>query len=279
MKKSFVIVVLSSCMLFSCNSGKNDSTQNEMDSTVVVENLEAKEVEDMSKFINEVSLCLDSIQVQENLIFANKEGDNDRTRVLKQISNFKELLSRKQNQIKALTEQNKSISNNAKTTIANLQKMVDYLNAQLEEKINKIAQMEELLQNKDVKINELRYNLNELSAESEYLKDQNYEQDKEMNSRYYIVASKNELKEKGLLKGRFLKKSKVDNAGIDKSLFKRVDKRNFKTLVIQSKNPTIMTGNAQGSYTLIKNDDGTSTLTITDPEKFWNASNFLIIQL
>ena len=33
------------------------------------------------------------------------------------------------------------------------------------------------------------------------------------------------------------------------------------------------------AYTIEKNGDGTSTLTIVDAEKFWNASAFLIIEL
>lgn len=157
--------------------------------------------------------------------------------------------------------------------------MVEYLNAQLAEKTARIAELEELVQTKDVKIDELRYNVKELTNESDYLKEQNYQQDKELNKRYYCVGSKKELSEKGLLKGGFLKKKKVNSAAIDKSLFKVVDVRSFKTLKLQSKKPKLVSGNPQGSYTIEKNGDGTSTLTVVDAEKFWNASVFLIIEL
>ena len=71
-----------------------------------------------------------------------------------------------------------------------------------------------------------------------------------MNKRYCCVGSKKELSEKGLLKGGFLKKKKVNNAAIDKSLFKAVDVRSFKTLKLQPKKPKVVSGNAQGSYTI-----------------------------
>ena len=49
--------------------------------------------------------------------------------------------------------------------------MVEYLNAQLAEKTARIAELEELVQTKDVKIDELRYNVKELTNESDYLKE------------------------------------------------------------------------------------------------------------
>lgn len=264
----------------SCNNNKNAQTADGSDSTAVVsEALEDQEVAEMSAFINSVASCLDSIQVQENMIFNHPEGTTDKQHMLTQLRSFKELLARKQQQIDALTAKNKAQEKSSKQTIANLQKMVEYLNAQLAEKTARIAELEELVQTKDVKIDELRYNVKELTNESDYLKEQNYQQDKELNTRYYCVGSKKELSEKGLLKGGFLKKKKVNNAAIDKSLFKAVDVRSFKTLKLQSKKPKVVSGNPQGSYTIEKNGDGTSTLTIVDAEKFWNASAFLIIEL
>lgn len=275
-----VMIAIGFASFVSCSNNKNAQSADGSDSTAVVsEQLEDQEVAEMSEFINSVSACLDSVQVQENMIFNHPEGTTDKQHMLAQLRAFKELLARKQQQISDLTAKNKAQDKKSKQTIANLQKMVDYLNAQLAEKTARIAELEELVQKKDVKIDELRYNVTMLSEESDYLKEQNYQQDKELNKRYYCVGTKKELSEKGLLKGGFLKKKKVDNAAIDKSLFKAVDVRSFKTLKLQSKKPKLMSGNPEGSYTIEKNDDGTSTLTIVDADKFWNASSFLIIEL
>ena len=274
-----VMIAIGFASFVSCNNNKNAQTADGSDSIAVVnEALEDQEVAEMSAFINSVASCLDSIQIQENMIFNHPEGTTDKQHMLTQLRSLKELLARKQQQIDALTAKNKAQEKSSKQTIANLQKMVEYLNAQLAEKTARIAELEELVQTKDVKIDELRYNVKELTNESDYLKEQNYQQDKELNTRYYCVGSKKELSENGLLKGGFLKK-KVDNAAINKSLFKAVDVRSFKTLRLQSKKPKLVSGNPQGSYTIEKNDDGTSTLTILDAEKFWNASAFLIIEL
>lgn len=283
--RSSVLVVMMAMgfATFTSCGNKGGAAADGADSTAVVsETLEDSEVAEMSTLINSVSACLDSIQVQENMIFNHKEGTTDREHMLAQLRAFKDLLARKQQLINELTAKNNKQAKDAKETkktVANLQKMVEYLNAQLAEKSKRIAELEELVQNKDVQIDELRYNVTTLTQESDYLKEQNYQQDKELSSRYYCVGTKKELSEKGLLKGGFLKKKKVDNSSLDKSLFKRVDVRYFKTLKLQSKKPKLVSGNPEGSYTITKNDDGTSTLTITDAEKFWNASQYLIIEL
>lgn len=271
-----LMVAIGFASFVSCGNNKNAQPN---DAKAVAEALEDKEVEEMSSLINSVSLCLDSIQVQENMIFNNPEGTTDKQHMLAQLRAFKDLLARKQQQIADLTAKSEAQNKKSKKTIASLNKMVDYLNAQLAEKSARIEELEKLVETKDVKINELSLNLSTVTTEKEGLKEQNAQQDKQLNTRYYVAASKKELSEKGLLKGGFLKKKKVDNAALDKSLFKSVDMRHFKTLKLDSKKAKVVSGNPEGSYTIEQNADGTSTLTIVDPAKFWNASPYLVIQL
>lgn len=276
MKKIFIFAFMFVATCFvSCNK-QTQAGDSAADSTSV-EVLQEEEIDRMSSLINEVSSCIDSIQIQENLIFNAKEGTTDREKMLIQLRSLKDLLARKQSQINALTAEKDNISASSKKTIQNLQKMVDFISSQLAEKTKQVESLELAVQNKDAKIDELRYGLNELSKESEYLKEQNYQQDREMNRVYYIVASKNELKDLGLLKTKALSK-KVLSENIDKNLFKVADKRSLKTIAIDDKNAKVLTNNPESSYTITKNGDGTATLEITDVEKFWAISPYLIIQ-
>lgn len=275
MKKLFILVaVVATVSLYSCKDGaKTGEAVALTDSTIVDDPLVNQEVEDMVTLINNVAGVLDSIQVQEKMLFKEQEGDS-KEQVLERLSAFKDLLARKQAQINQLSGANKS----NKLAIANLQKMVDFLNQQLEEKTARIAKLEELVEKKDISISELRYDVNQLSAESEYLKDQNYEQDKQLNQVFYIVAEKKELKELGLLEGGALSKKRANYANIDQSKFIKKDMRGLETLVIESKSPKLITAKPESSYELTKNDDGTTTLKITDAKAFWAASPYLIIQ-
>ena len=266
---------------FSC--GNHSQQTEQKDDSLSVNNvfqreaLQEAEVDNMSYLINEVSSCLDSIQIQENLIFVKREGTTDQQKVLMQLHNLKDLLARKQATIDELTKKNEAMSASSKQTIQNLKKMVDFISAQLTEKAKQVESLEEAVQNKDVKIDELRYGINELSKESEYLKEQNYQQDKELNSVYYVIGSKKELGDLGLLKSNVFNK-KVQHQNIDKNNFKSADKRYLKTIPIDDKNPKLLTNNPEDSYTITENEDGTSTLEIKDAERFWSISPYLIIQ-
>ena len=73
-----VMIAIGFASFVSCNNNKNAQTADGSDSTAVVnEALEDQEVAEMSAFINSVASCLDSIQVQENMIFNHPEGTTE----------------------------------------------------------------------------------------------------------------------------------------------------------------------------------------------------------
>lgn len=277
MKKLLLSTIVAFSALCACNKGADNATASTGDDTVlVVAPLATQEVDNMVDIINSVANALDSIQVQEHMLF-NMDEATTKEQVLTKLNAFKKLLADKQQKINELSAQNKALkSNNA--AIANLQKVVDYLNAELEQKSKQIASLEEAVQTKNAKISSLRYDVKMLQDESDYLKEQNYQQDKQLNQVFYIVADKKELKALGLLEGGLLSKKRANYANIDQSQFKKADVRGLTKLTIDSKSPKLITEKPASSYTMTKNDDGTSTLEITDSKAFWGASPYLIIQ-
>lgn len=272
--KNLIFVLLCIAVSYSCKRQASSAKDTEMPT---IEQLQEKEISSMQLLINEVTSCIDSIQLQEKLIFECREGDTSKDKILIQLRSFKDLLAQKQAQIDSLTSKNIAESSSSKKTIQNLEKMIDFINAQLKEKTKQVEVLEKALHTKDAKIDELRYGLNELSKESEYLKEQNYQQDKELNTVYYIVATKKELKNLGLLKSNLFAK-KVQNDNIDKSFFKKADRRGLQFISIDDKSVKILTNNPEDSYTITTKEDGTSVLEITDADRFWSISPFLIVQ-
>ena len=105
-------------------------------------------------------------------------------------------------------------------------------------------------------------------------------QDEIINEGYVRIGTKKELQSAGLIKGGFLKKTKVNYDNVDKSVFNPVDIRMFNSVELKSDNPKILTAHpASGAYRLEKTDNGTTMLYIDNPTVFWSLSNFLIIQL
>jgi hypothetical protein len=174
-------------------------------------------------------------------------------------------------------EQKKEISSSSNKTIQNLQKMIDFLNVQLAEKDKKVSSLEKQINQGKVQLENLAFDYAILEDEKSYLEEQNNAQNTQINTAYYIVASKSDLKKAGLLKSNLFSK-KVVNDNIEESLFTKIDIRKTTSIQINSNSPKILTNNPASSYTLTKNDNKTVTLTITDTKKFWNVSRYLIIQ-
>ena len=181
-------------------------------------------------------------------------------------------------------------------TIDNLYKVIEFLSSQLKEKGDRVTQLEQVASRKDVTVDQLkyivmnqansvdamRYRFNMAALEREYAQlkakeKQRIKEDKESDKVYYIIANKETLKGKGLLKTSLFSK-KVDNNNVTKDLFTEANSKDLKTLTINSSSPKLLSQNPEGSYTLTENEDRTTTLTITDAEKFWNVSRYLIIQ-
>ena len=234
--------------------------------------LQQDEVEQMTQMLQSVALSLDSIQEQELLLNSFDES-TPKDVMLEQLESFRNMLDRKKAEIDSLTAD--SISD--KGAIANLNKVLEFLSAQLEEKSANIAKFEEAVKKKDAKIAELSGTVNVLTVESDNLKAKNNEQEKLLNQVYYIVGTKTELKNLGLLSGNMLGKKRANYSNINNSEFHEVDARSFRTLVIDSKSPKLLTEKPASSYTLTKNADGTSTLTITNADAFWESSPYLIV--
>lgn len=261
---------------------------------------EAEAISQLTASIDEISANLDVIATQEAMLCKTTEHANKKSKIIQQIKGLGALLTEKQNQIdKLLSEKVKKVDApdyKANATIENLYKMIEFLSSQLKEKGNRVNQLEQVANRKDVTVDQLkyivmnqassvdamRYRFNMAALEREYaqLKAKEKQRAREMkvsDKVYYVVADKETLKEKGLVKTSLFSK-KVDNNNITKEQFTEADSKELKTLTINSTAPKLLSQNPEGSYTLTENEDGTTTLTITDAEKFWNVSRYLIIQ-
>lgn len=260
---------------------------------------EAEAISQLTASIDEISANLDAISAQEAMLRKTTEHENKKSKIILQIKELSELLAEKQKQIdKLLGEKVKKVDipEKSSATIDNLYKMIGFLSSQLQEKGSRVAQLEQVASRKDVTVDQLRYivmnqgnsvdglryrfSMEALERENAQLKAKERLKTKEPDSFtgvYYIIADKETLKEKGLLKTSLFSK-KLNNNNITKDLFAEADSKELKTLTINSTSPKVLSQNPEGSYTLTKNEDGTTTLVITDAEKFWNVSRYLIIQ-
>ncbi len=293
--KMALAAVMAGTMMTACNEGKQgeqDQLLRERDSLAELSNSQANTISEVNKTLGEISMMMDSINIQENALTLTNtdrsETGNYRERIKGNIRTFENLLKRQKERIAELEEM--LDDNNAET--ANLKNVIKLMKSQIELKDKEIqdlrAQLNESNQNvialkEDVaSLNTINENQrSQISSQQEVISSQEKTltaQDKMLNEGYYLVASKKELKDLGIKSGgNLFKKSKTNLSNLPTGRFKQVDIRNFKGLNIPGKKVTLISPAPTSSYSLIQDAAG-YRLTINDPAAFWSISNYLVIQ-
>jgi antitoxin component HigA of HigAB toxin-antitoxin module len=105
--------------------------------------------------------------------------------------------------------------------------------------------------------------------------------DKEQNTVYVAVGDLKELKETGLVvnEGGILGVGSTQkiNSPVDKSQFVSVDKREYTLIPVYSKKADLIPAHDPSSYELVTYEEGVKWIKITDPDKFWDGSAYLVV--
>ena len=280
MKKLFILLV-TGALLASCTQKPQGPTQAEYDALAQVKDSLATQMTELQDLIGSVTASLDSIDTQESLLFVNNEDGTkaSKRQLMDRIQNYKDLLARQRTQLEKLENQAKS----DKANIRELRTIIGRLRQEIHDKEVRISELENDLTNRKKDIAQLEKTLaksEENTANMTKARDALQEvadyQKQVINTAYFVVGSKSMLRDLGLIKGVF--KQKADYANLDNTKFTKVDIRDFKELNINSKKAKLITEKPANSYLLIENPDETTTLRITDPDAFWESSQYLIIQ-
>ena len=276
-----------------CNNGKTKDLQSQIDSLSVADSLHQEDIKQMADFVNVMSEGLDSISAQEGLLqqMGSREGGRiDKAKMKDQLRTLAQLLQRQRDSIDKLEAE---VKNNNSAYGKRVQKLIAYYKAQLDEKDTQIAELQKQLDEKNTNIAQLTENVNNLTTSNAQLqstvetqgktmetqKTTIAEQDASLNTGFVVIGTSKELKAKGLIKGGFLAKKKVDVSQLKPGSFSRVDIRNYNDIRLNSSDPKIMTQMPAGSYEIQKNSNGTSTLHIKDAATFWSVSKYLVVRL
>lgn len=276
--------------VFSCKNEKVDmsSYMQERDSIMQENKAKTQQLDELNGVLATIATGLDSIAVQENILFTNKGRDGvmlNRQQIAANLKGMADILARQRVKIKMLQD---SLANKKSSQgVERLQKVVEFLNQQLAEKDQVIQSLRADLNNSKKDITQLRASLSDMRTKANNAEQKTKvltkalsKQDEVINECYVKIGTKKQLSAAGLLKGGFLQKKKVNYEDVDKSKFNAVDIRKFREITLKSGNPKILTPQPSNrSFHFEESGDGNCTLVITNPTLFWSVSNFLIIQL
>ena len=280
--KRIVISLLALTVLMACNNKKEEknlASQNTIDSLTDIVNQKNNELNDIMSTFNDIQEGFREINEAEGRVnIARNNGEtNAKADIMENISFIKRTMQLNKERIAKLREQLKESSFNT----SKLQATIESLNKELESKTARIEELQAELDSKnahiahqDKQISELNTNVNSLTADNAAKARAVEQQDKQLNTAWYVFGTKKELREQHILEGTN-KVLKANN--FNKDYFTKIDIRVDKVIKLYSKSAKLLTNHPAGSYSLDKDARGMYTLRITNPTTFWSVSKYLVV--
>ena len=252
-----------------------------------------QELDSLQRIINEKDMELDDIlgtfnEVQEGIRKINEaegrvtiaEGSPESASTKEIIRENLEFIQNAMQHNRELIAQLQEKLKNSSIKATKMQKTIESLQAQIETQAARIQELEASLAEKDALIEVQGNAIAGLSNDVASLTEENrsktekvQQQDKELNTAWFVFGTKDELKEQKILtKGDVLK-----SGDFNKDYFTKIDIRYDKDLKFYSKSAQLLSTHPAGSYKLTKDKDGQYELHITDPQKFWSVSKYLVV--
>lgn len=280
--KRIVISLLALTVLMACNNKKEEknlASQNTIDSLTDIVNQKNNELNDIMSTFNDIQEGFREINEAEGRVnIARNNGEtNAKADIMENISFIKRTMQLNKERIAKLREQLKESSFNT----SKLQATIESLNKELESKTARIEELQAELDSKnahiahqDKQISELNTNVNSLTADNAAKARAVEQQDKQLNTAWYVFGTKKELREQHILEGT---NKVLKGNNFNKDYFTKIDIRVDKVIKLYSKSAKLLTNHPAGSYSLDKDARGMYTLRITNPTTFWSVSKYLVV--
>ena len=280
MKKLFLVACVAAFCLTGCNNGKNDSAaQNtaQADSLNGIIAQKDSEINDLMGTLNEIEEGFQQISEAEHRVSLAKDGEGvNKKQKLKEDIQF--IADRMKQNRELIAKLQKQLANGTLKG-AQLQKTIEGLQKQLEEKDAQLQTLREELDKKDIHIaaldetvNNLNTKTNRLTAESNQKTETINAQDKQIHTAWYVFGTKTELKEQSIIQD-----GKVMTGNFNKNYFTKVDIRNLSEIKLYSKSAKLLTTHPSSSYSLVRDANKQYTLRITNSQIFWSTSKYLVV--
>lgn len=165
-----------------------------------------------------------------------------------------------------------------KKTIESLKRQIEQQQADIDDLKQQLARAHVEIENLNTRVDSLNEVNQTVTHEKQQAQQESQRLETELNTCYYVVGTDKELKANKIIETGFLRKTKILEKDFELSYFTRADKRTLSTINLHSRKYKIYTKHAPDSYT-IEERDGSKVLHITNPKRFWEMSNYLVVKI
>ena len=286
MKKVLTIALVALAVLSGC---KNKEQQRQLEEAQAVAEASREELTDaladrdqLLGLVNEISENMEQIKQLENILSVqgSSETPGQREQIRADIAAIQATLQQRRERLDEL-ERRLNASNlttrNLQNTISSLRSQLDSQTAEIGTLRANLGEARARIDTLDATVDSLHTTVTTVSAERDSTLQANTQLTDELNTCYYAIGTKQELKDNNIIETGFLRRTKLMEGNFDQNFCTRADKRRLPSIDLNSDKAKVLTNQPADSYTIISSN-GHKVLQITNPAKFWSLSNYLVIQ-
>lgn len=288
MKKKLLFGLVALLGLAACNSGKSeeemaeqaraDATKQELETAVA-------DRDQLLSLVNEINTGMEQIKQLENILTVSNnipgETTGQREQIQSDIAAIQKALQERRMKLAELEKKLDSsnlTNNNLRKTIASLRGQIDSQAKEIETLKSNLGEANERIGQLDAAVDSLNTTVNDVANERDLAQQESIELANELNTCYYVIATKSELKDHKIIETGFLRKTKLMKGDFDQNFFTTADKRVLTSIALHSNKAEVLTNQPKNSYS-IEDNNGQKILKITNPDLFWSLGNYLVIKI
>lgn len=259
-----------------------DNSNRQKDSLASIINERDSSLNDFLTSFNDIEKNLDSIAHKQTSINVNIDNQGElnkssKERINDNIAAINQMMNDNRNMIDQL---NKKLKNSG-MKIAHFEKMIQTLNEQIAQKDRELADLNDKLNGLNQEVAQLHTSVDTLTQVSSKQAKTIDDQTNSLHTAYYVIGKSKELQTMKVIDktGGLLGIGKTPrlSSNIDNEKFTRIDYTKLSSIPVGSKQAKFVTAHPADSYTLTKEKDKVVSIEITNPEKFWSASKYLVV--
>lgn len=285
MKKILSIATVALMIFSGCNGDKlkqAESINGELNDSL---HIALANQDSLLVLLNDITDGMNQIKDMEKILSntsdLNAESASRKDQLRNDIAAIQQALQERRERLAQLEEKLKKSQNYSGTlqrTVENLKAEIANQEATISTLRNDLAAAKIQVADLTTRVDSLNSTVAAVTEERTIAQEQATAAENELNTCFYAIGTKKELKEAKIIETGFLRKTKLMQADFQQSYFTTADKRTLTTINTHAKKAKVLTNMPQSSYT-IEDVDGIKIIRVTNAREFWSRSNYLVIQV
>lgn len=294
------LILVLALSFMGCNQDKIEQLEREKAALQAEKARQDSALNDFMNTFNEFEANIEMIKEKESLITMGADNPEYRSEGKEAIIEDIQMINDLLDQNRQIIEELSAKAERAEGLSAEYRRTIGSLKRQLEERNTEISELKQQLVALDYRIEDLNGRIDTLSLENQQLTqttrtqstriqrqrdslndlDQTVnEQDRALNTAYYVTGTTRELKDLAVIDRDGLFGGKELSEDFNASAFNRIDIREVTEIPIATRRPEVLTTHPSGTYEFKDLDDDRQydILQITNPGEFWKTSRYLVV--